>query len=51
MKNFIADVSLVPEAAYCVACIFIISFAVGFILLMLAIIMKNGETIEKKDGK
>lgn len=49
--DFIADVKLVPEATYCVACLFIISFAVGFILLMLAIIMKCGETIEKKEGK
>ena len=49
--DFIADVKLVPEATYCVACIFIISFSVGFILLLLAIIMKHGETIEKKEGK
>ena len=49
--NFIADVKLVPEAAHCVACLFIISFAVGFMLFMLAVIMKCGKTIEKKEGK
>lgn len=49
--DFIADVKLVPEAEYCVACLFMISFVIGFLLLLLAIIMKHGETIEKKETK
>ena len=47
--NAVADARLAPEAAYCVACIFLISFVLGGSLLTLAVIMKFFEP--KKTGR